>query len=135
MAPPIRLVQINSKLARALFDTGSIRSYIRENLARALPRVRLRKPFNVGLGGRVRRLRVTCVVEAELEGYPFDFQAYPVERIGQDETGQEIDILIGATAMEQWGLTLDPRTGRIDLRRLKRREFTEYLSSPRERRE
>ena len=73
-------------------------------------------------------LRVTCVVEAELEGYPFDFQAYPVPRIGHDETGPEIDLLIGATAMEQWGLTLDPKTGRIDLRRLKRREFTEYFA-------
>jgi hypothetical protein len=74
----------------------------------------------------VRRLRVTCLVEVQLEGYPFDFQAYPVPRIGQDETGQEIDLLIGAAAMEQWGMTIDPRRGRIDLRRLKRRELTEY---------
>lgn len=55
-----------------------------------------------------------------MEGYPFDCQAYPVPRIGQDETGQEIDLLIGATAMESWGMPIDPRTGRIDLGRLKR---------------
>ncbi len=71
-------------------------------------------------------LKVTALVEVELEGNPFDFEAYPIRRIGQDETGKEIDILIGALAMEKWGLTIDPRTGRIDLRRLKKREFTEY---------
>ncbi|MFN3476377.1 MAG: retropepsin-like aspartic protease [Candidatus Methylomirabilales bacterium] len=126
VARPVRIVQINGQSARALFDTGSIRSYIRSGLVRSLPRVRLSKPVSVGLGGRVLSLRVTCLVEAQLEGYPFDFQAYPVPRIGQDETGQEIDLLIGAAAMEQWGMTIDPRTGRIDLRRLKKREFTEY---------
>lgn len=126
MARPIRSVQINGKVVRALFDTGSIRSYIRSSLAEPLPRVRIRKPVTVGLGGRVHQLRNTCLVEVEFEGQPFDFQAYPISRIGQDETGKEIDILIGATAMEQWGLIIDPRTGRIDTRRLKRREFTEY---------
>lgn len=126
MARPVRIVQINGQRARALFDTGSIRSYIRSGLVRALPRVRLSKPVSVGLGGRVLSLKATCLVEAQLEGYPFDFQAYPVQRIGQDETGEEIDLLIGAAAMEQWGMTIDPRTGRIDLRRLKKREFTEY---------
>jgi hypothetical protein len=128
MARPIRPVRINGRQARALFDTGSIRSYIRLSLARSCPHVRLRKPVTVGLGGQVLRLRLTCLVEAQLEGHPFDFQAYPVRRIGSDETGKEIDLLIGALAMEQWGLTLDPRTGRIDIRRLKRREFTEYLA-------
>lgn len=89
----------------------------------------MRKPVSVGLEGQVLSLRAICLVEAYLEGEPFNFQAYPIHRIGRDETGREIDILIGATAMEQWGLTLDPRTGRIDLSRLKRREFTEYWSS------
>ncbi|HSB81037.1 MAG TPA: hypothetical protein VLM91_19825 [Candidatus Methylomirabilis sp.] len=111
---------------RALFDTGSVRSYIRSGLAGGLPRARIRKPVAVGFGWRVHHLRNTCLVEVELEGQPFDFQAYPIPRIGQDEKGEEIDILIGATALEQWGLIIDPRTGRIDTRRLKRREFTEY---------
>lgn len=80
----------------------------------------------MGLGGQALKLTVSCVVEIELEGHPFDVQAYPVQRIGRDEIGQEIDVLIGSTAMEQWGLRPDPRVGRIDLRRLKKREFTEY---------
>lgn len=126
MARPIRSVHINGQVVRALFDTGSVRSYIRSSLAGALPRARIRKPVAVGLGGRVHRLRDTCLVEVEFEGQPFDFQVYPIPRIGQDEAGKEVDILIGATAMEQWGLVIDPRTGRIDTRRLKRREFTEY---------
>lgn len=126
MARPIRSVRINDQPARALFDTGSIGSYIRVHLAGPFPRVRLKKPMRVGLGGQVLNLRAICLVEAQLEGEPFNFQAFPVQRIGKDETGQEIDLLIGAAAMEQWGLTLDPRTGRIDLRRLKKREFTEY---------
>lgn len=126
MARLIRPVQINGRDARALFDTGAISSYIRANLARSHPRIRLRKPVKVGLGGQVLNLRTICLVEVELEGYPFDFEAYPVGRLGRDETGREIDMLIGALAMEKWGLTLDPRTGRIDLRRLKKREFTEY---------
>ncbi|HSB71338.1 MAG TPA: hypothetical protein VLT62_18590 [Candidatus Methylomirabilis sp.] len=74
----------------------------------------------------MHHLRNTCLVEVELEGQPFGFQVYHIPRIGQDETGKEVDILIGATAMEQWGLVIDARTGQIDSRRLKRREFTEY---------
>jgi hypothetical protein len=127
MARLIRAVQINGQDARALFDTGSIGSYIRVRLGRSFPRARMKKPVRVGLGGQVLNLKAVCIVEAELEGHPFDFEVYPIQRIGRDETGREIDLLIGALAMEKWGLVLDPRTRRIDLRRLKRREFTEYM--------
>jgi hypothetical protein len=49
-----------------------------------------------------------------------------VEEIGNDERGREIGAIIGATAMEEWGLIPNPKTGEIDLTLLRKREFVEF---------
>jgi hypothetical protein len=124
MARTFRDIQIGGKEAFALFDTGSFRSYVREAFA---SNIRQKVPsFKVGLGGHTLELDEACLLTCAIEGLGFDVTAYPVEELGKDERGREIDLIIGATAMEEWGLIPDPRTGSIDLTVLRKREFAEF---------
>ncbi|MDI6840222.1 MAG: hypothetical protein QMD71_05175 [bacterium] len=52
-------------------------------------------------------------------------EAYLVEKLGNIDD-REIDVIIGARTMKGWEIKLDPKSGRLDLTGLKRREFTEY---------
>ena len=117
-------IEIDGKRAYALFDTGSIPSYIRREFSSDVKRKIT--PFNVGLGGRIYRVMEVCLVECAINGLPFDIEAHPVEDLGFDEEGRRIDAIIGALAMEKWVLIPNPKTGEIDLTALKRREFTEH---------
>ena len=117
-------IEIEGRRAYALFDTGSIRSYVREEFASEVRRKIT--PFNVGLGGRIYRITEACLIECAIEGLPFDIEAHPVDNLGFDERGRRIDAIIGALAMEKWALIPNPKTGEIDLTALKKREFIEY---------
>jgi hypothetical protein len=117
-------IEIEGRRAYALFDTGSMRSYIRREFSSDVKR-RI-TPFDVGFGGRIYRITEVCLVECAIDGLPFDIEAHPVEDLGFDERGRRIDAIIGALAMEKWALTPNPKTGEIDLTALKKREFTEY---------
>ncbi|KPJ58783.1 MAG: hypothetical protein AMJ46_13620 [Latescibacteria bacterium DG_63] len=124
MARAFRNIQIEGKEAYVLFDTGSVRSYVREEFA---SRTRWRTiPFTVGLGGQSFEINEASGLSCAIEGLEFDVKAHPVEDIGTDEKGKKIDAIIGALVMEEWGLTPDPRTGSIDLTLLRKREFTEF---------
>lgn len=124
MARTFKEMEIESKKAFVLFDTGSLRSYVRREFASG---VRQKVPsFKVGLGGRSLELGEVCLLNCTIEGLDFDVKAYPVEEIGRDERGREIDAIIGATAMEEWVLILNPKTGEIDLTALRKREFIEF---------
>jgi hypothetical protein len=116
-------IEIERKKAYALFDTGSIRSYVRREFSSNVKRKIT--PFDVGLGGRVYRVTEVCLIECAIDGLPFDIEAHPVEDLGFNERGR-IDAIIGAPAMEKWALIPNPKTGEIDLTALKKREFTEY---------
>jgi hypothetical protein len=124
MARTFNTILIEEKKSYVLFDTGSTRSYVREEFASAIRRKI--KPFEVGLGGKVQRIDETCLVNCSIDGLEFDIEAPPIKEIGRDEKGKAIDAIIGALAMEKWGLTPDPKTGQIDLTLLRRREFTEF---------
>jgi hypothetical protein len=117
-------IEIEGKKAYALFDTGSMPSYVRRELSSNVKR-RI-TPFDVVLGGRVYRVAEVCLIECAIDGLPFDIEAHPVEDLGFDERGRRIDAVIGALAMEKWALTPNPKTGEIDLTALKKRELTEY---------
>lgn len=124
MARTFNNIQIEGKEAFVLFDTGSIRSYVRKEFA---SQVRQRTiPFTVGLGGGTFEINESCLLNCAIEGLQFDIKAHPLKEIGTDEKGRKIDAIIGAVAMEEWGLTPNPRTGSIDLTLLRKREFTEF---------
>jgi hypothetical protein len=124
MTRTFKEIEIEGKKAYVLFDTGSIRSYIRKEFASEFKRKIT--PFDVGLGGHIYRITEVCLIECSIEGLPFDIEAHPVEELGFDERKRKIDAIIGALAMEKWALTPNPKTGEIDLTALKKREFTEY---------
>jgi len=124
MSRTLKNIQIEGKDAYVLFDTGSIRSYVREELA---SRTRWRTvPFAVGLGGYSFEVSEACGLSCAIEGLEFDVKAHPVKDLGTDEKGRKIDAIIGALVIEEWGLAPDPRTGSIDLTLLRKREFTEF---------
>ena len=123
MAGIVKEIQIGGRTLKALFDTGSLRSYIRSEFRP--PGARKVKPIRVGLGGEVRQLDERCDLTAVIEGLEFDMMAYIVEELGETGHGP-LDAIIGALTMEEWHIKLDPRTGELDLSGLKKREFTEY---------
>jgi len=124
MARTFRNIQVEGKEAFVLFDTGSLRSYVREEFA---SQIRWKTvSLTVGLGGRSFQIDEACALNCAIDGLQFDIEAHPVGEIGTDEKGRRIDGIIGALAMEKWGLTPDPRTGLIDLTLLRKREFTEF---------
>lgn len=124
MARTFKNIQIEGKEALVLFDTGSIRSYVRKEFASEIKR--RTNPFKVGLGGFSFEINEVCLLNCEIEGLEFDIEAHPVEDLGSDEYARRIDAVIGALAMEKWALIPDPRTGSIDLTALRKREFIEF---------
>ena len=125
MARIVKEIEAGGRTLRALFDSGSLRSYIKAELRP--PTTRRVKPIMVGLGGEIRRLDERCDLTAAIDGLEFDLTAYIVEELGETEHGP-LDAVVGALTMEEWYIKLDPRTGELDLSGLRKREFTEYVS-------
>jgi hypothetical protein len=75
------------------------RSYISRKSAEeiGLKIERLKNVFEVGLGGRVRRIDEWCFVQGNIKDNPFHLISWVVEELGQDEKGKEIELLFGAT--------------------------------------
>ena len=121
----VRDIEVAGKQLRALFDTGSLNSYITMEFAPDTRRPAV--PITVGLGGSARRLNERCDLTATVEGLAFDMTAYVVDRLGDTEHGR-LDAIVGALTMEQWWIKLDPQAGTLDLTQLRRREFTEYAA-------
>ncbi|MCL0088829.1 hypothetical protein M1O54_00440 [Dehalococcoidia bacterium] len=123
MARIVKGIEAGGRTLRALFDSGSLRSYIKAEFRP--PTARKVKPITVGLGGEIRRLDERCDLTAAVDGLEFDLTAYVVEELGETEHGP-LDAVVGALTMEEWYIKLDPRTGELDLSGLRKREFTEY---------
>ncbi len=119
-------IEVDGKNLKALFDTGSIRSYIRSEFR---PEVTHKvPPIHVALGGQELTLTQRCDIVATIEGLGFAFNAYPIDEIGVIEEGR-LDVLIGVLCMEEWDIKLDPTNRTLDLTGLRRREFTEFIGS------
>jgi len=116
-------IEVAGKKLKALFDTGSLRSYILSQFRP--PSTRKVSPIRVGLGGKTILLNDRCDSTAKIDGLEFDFTAYLIEEIGETEHGP-IDAIIGALIMEEWMIKLDPQSKTLDLSGLRRREFTEF---------
>ena len=119
----VKEIKVGGRTLRALFDSGSLRSYIKAEFRP--PTARKVKPIRVGLGGEVRELDERCDLTATIDGLEFDMTAYVIEQLGETEHGP-LDAIVGALTMEEWYIKLDPRTGELDLSGLRKREFTEY---------
>lgn len=121
----IKEIEVGGKKAIALFDTGAWHSYIIKNLLGNFPVGKVTKPYKVTLGGIKIEIKENALIEGKIEGLDFNTTAIPIEEIGIVD-GKEIDVIIGAFTMEEWEITLSPKTDDLGLEGLKRREFTEF---------
>jgi len=110
-----------------LFDTGARNTYLVQDIASFLPSIELDNPEPVALGGRtyqvVRESHLTCLVE----GLPVRTHARVLEEIGTDEEGNRIEILMGALAMQEWGIRPMPDEERLDMSHYPK-EFIEFIA-------
>ena len=120
----ISKVKIDKSEVWALFDTGSQRSYIVKGLAKGFPKMRVKRSYTVGLGGRIFIINEESIAEVEIDGYSMTFKASIIDEPFVIE-GKTVGVIIGATAMEEWEITIDVKNRRLNLEGLKRREFTE----------
>lgn len=98
-----------------LFDTGSRNTYVTREVASLLGTSELKHPKRTALGGSVQELRESALLQAEIEGHSIETQTYVLEAIGNDEDGRPIEVLLGALAMQQWGIRPIPDQERLDM--------------------
>jgi hypothetical protein len=121
----VKDIEIEGKRARALFDTGSLHTYVSRWLLEGVPIRTLSQPYRVALDGRTIEVKEHCSVEGKIEGLGFHTEVIPINEVGKVD-GSAVDVLIGALTMEEWEIIPNPRDATLDLSGLKRREFTEF---------
>jgi len=125
MSRIVKEIEIEGRKATALFDTGAWHTYVRNDYLKKAPKLSVREPYKVALGGRKLVIRETYLVQGKIEGLGFNTEAVPVKRLGRID-GHVLGAIIGAVTLEKWEIRLDPKTGTLDLEGLRRREFTEF---------
>lgn len=99
----------------ALFDTGAMNTYVVDEVASLLPTMMLERPEPSALGGRTQQVEKECLLSCHIEGRRIGTHARVLPEIGSDETGRRVEILIGALAMQQWGIIPVPKDERLDM--------------------
>ncbi|MBI3468787.1 MAG: aspartyl protease family protein [Planctomycetes bacterium] len=110
-------IRVNGRKLWTLFDSGSRNTYITKRAARGLDVKDWPQELSVALGGKVHKVRRSCLLRARLEGRWIETLARIVDKIGPDEDGTQIDVLFGALAMQEWGIRLDMENEKLDLSR------------------
>ena len=118
-------IRVNGQRFWTLFDSGSRNTYITPEVASHFAKVKLDKVRAVDLGGRTHRLKNIVILKAKVEDKPVEINAYVIDRVGLDEKGREIHILLGALAMQQWGIELNLKKEQLDLTHYPK-EFIEF---------
>lgn len=119
-------VRVKGKDFLALFDGGARNTYVIEEVSSLLPTFPLEKPESVALGGKTYKVEKDCRLTCLVKGLPIPVQARVLPEIGTDERGKRIEILIGALAMEEWGIIPIPHEERLDLTHYPK-EFIEFF--------
>lgn len=109
-----------------LFDTGARNTYVVKNIASLLPSIELDKPEPVALGGRTYQVKRECHLSCLVEGFPVRTHARVLDEIGTDEEGKRIEILLGALAMQEWGIRPIPDKEQLDMTNYPK-EFVEFI--------
>jgi len=115
-----REIEIDGQWYWTLFDSGSRNSYVTEEVAAHLVTDNLAKQQSTALGGKVHQIKQACILKAEIDGHPIDTHARVLDEIGTDENGRCLDVLLGALAMQEWGIRLDLQDEELD--------FTHYTT-------
>lgn len=123
----LRDIEIDGQNKKAIFDTGSVTSFITKD---ALPECAVCisiKPIDMRLAGKHHRIVKRCLISGKLEKKNFEFDAFLIDGLGEvQEKGETLDILIGATTMEEWAIIVDPKKQTIDLGGLEKRQFLAF---------
>lgn len=125
----IKDIVFSNKKVTAIFDSGSMFTYMRKS-SKPIDTICVSiEPIKARLAGETHELKEMCALEGEIDGYKFSFHAYIVDRIGKifyDGETIELDLLIGAPVMEEWEIGIDMKTQEINLSGLKRRDFLSF---------
>ena len=108
-------IKVDGHECWCLFDTGARNTYILPSVARWTVTAKAPHPIKSALGGRVREVDTTAVLQAEIDGHEISTHAMVVDEIDRDEDGREIEVLFGALAMQQWGIRPVPDQEKLDL--------------------
>jgi hypothetical protein len=108
-------IRVGGRECWTLFDTGARNTYVVPEVASTLKTSRVDHPFRSALGGAVKQSNQTALLEGEVEGRRISTHAMVIDEIGNDENGTRIEILLGALAMQQWGIRLIPEQEKLDL--------------------
>lgn len=108
-------IKVDGQECWTLFDTGARNTYVIPSVAQVLKTSTMAHAFKTALGGGVKETKTSAILEAEIEGHPISTHAMVIEEIGKDEDGKPIEILLGALAMQQWGIRPIPDEERLDL--------------------
>jgi hypothetical protein len=121
------MITVDGRERWTLFDTGSRNTYVVPAVAELLVTSDTAHPMRTGLGGTTKEIKKRALLEAEVEGRFISTNAMVVDEIGRDEEGREIEALIGALAMKQWGvrLVVDEGKEKLDLTHYPE-EFVEF---------
>jgi hypothetical protein len=107
-------IGVDERRCWALFDSGSRNSYVTPEIAQHLVAQELPQPRSTALGGKTHKVTKTCILVADVEGHSIDTHARVIDQIGVDEEGRPIEVLIGALAMQEWGIRLDLPSEKLD---------------------
>jgi predicted aspartyl protease len=101
-----------SRRVRALFDTGATVNYLTPQVAKEFSDVKtVTAPFRVGLGGKRHVIKEALPLVVKLDRQDLGLQVFHVVPV------KRFDAILGALFMEQWGIRLDPKRRRIEIRR------------------
>lgn len=108
-------IVINGNNRWTLFDSGSRNNYIIQSVTEGLPSFSYDKPEKVHLAGKVHKIANYCNINCRIQGNEVVGLARVIDILGKDETGKEIEILIGALTMQEWGIRLNLTEENLDL--------------------
>ena len=118
-------IDVKGRKFWTLFDTGARNTYILPQVAALLATSQLPKTFRTALGGKVREATQAAVLDADVQGCRISTHAMVLDEIGHDEDGNNIDVLFGALAMQQWGIRPVPDGEKLDMSHYSK-EFLEF---------
>jgi hypothetical protein len=119
------MIKVGGREFWTMFDTGAQNTYVVPAVAQLLAVSKAVHPFRSAIGGETKQSDTLALLQAEIEGHQIATHAIVVDRIGADEEGKAIEILLGALAMQLWGIRLVPKEEALDMSHYPK-EFVEF---------
>ena len=118
-------ITIRDKNYWTLFDSGARNTYVTREVAKQFPIFDLPIANPVALGGKTQTANKFCNLICKIDQYSIVTHARVLDDIGKDEEGQNIEVLFGALAMQEWGIKLDVPGEKLDMTHYSK-EFVEF---------